>query len=256
MQVELVAYTVIDKAALSRMGYVPHDPGTGVLRGDVSPGDELTEVAGRECYQSWRRPNPGTATNIGYVKNIVDKGHFSVMEHASYTFSVRGVSRALTHELVRHRHLAFSMLSQRYVDESEGEFVVPLDVTNNASVLPDLLMTDFHQEALDLYNKVYAVLTESGVSRKRARQAARAVLPNGHSTRLLVTGNIRAWREVLTKRLARDPLTEEPLADLEIFQFAWTVLYELFRVIPASVWDIWEKNKPVVAQPPLEPVPA
>lgn len=229
MIVELVAYTTIIPEALERMGYVPHPAGT------VKPGDELAEVGGRECYQSWGRPNPGTATNKGYLGNIINHSHFSVLEHTSLTFSIRKVSRSLTHELIRHRHLSPSQVSQRYVDESHGEFVLPPDADSDIA----LVMTDAHHDALALYDKIFQTLTEAGVSRKRARQAARYVLPNGHETRLMMTGNVRAWREFVTKRRARDPLTKVPLADLEMFELADRILILLHEHVPNSVQDLW-----------------
>lgn len=242
MIVRLIGHTVIDKEAIEEMGYVFHEDGT------IEPGDELAEVAGRECYQAWNRPNPATATNRGYLGNILHKQHFSILEHASCTFSVRNVSRALTHELVRHRHLSFSMISQRYVDESDGEFVLPLEISRNKNIEADHLMTDTHLEQLNIYEKVFHSLTEAGVPRKRARQAARYVLPNGHATRLVVSGNIRAWREFLSKRLARDAVSDEPLADLEIHELATRILEILHTIVPHSVQDLWlvhTKNKPV-----------
>lgn len=75
----------------------------------------LVEFAGRACYQSWSKPNPKTATNAGYIKHIIDVGHFSVLEHASVSFYITGLSRSCTHELIRHRHFSYSQLSQRYV---------------------------------------------------------------------------------------------------------------------------------------------
>src|SRR5688572_20492265 len=108
MIVELIARTTLVPGAAERMGYIPHATGT------VSDGDQLIEIADRSCYRSWGRKHPLTATNKSYVANIISKAHYSVMEHSCYTFSIRKVSQALTHELIRHRHLSPS--SQQYVD--------------------------------------------------------------------------------------------------------------------------------------------
>lgn len=237
MIVELLARTQLIRETAQRMGYVPHAPGT------VTDGDELVEICGRECYQSWNRPNAGTAHNRGYNKNIINHKHFSVMEHASYTFSVRNVSRALTHELVRHRHLSFSQESQRYVDVSNGTLVVPPELRalfENSGL--NLALADDHQLAVDRYNSIVEMLTKEGVPRKRARQAARYCLPNGHTTRLTVTGNVRAWREFFEKRGSRDPLTLEPHADLEIFDLANRILTILYDEVPNLVQDLWEQR--------------
>src|SRR4029453_3534189 len=92
---------------------------------DADGGQALAEFAGRACYQSWRKPNPATATNAGYLRHILDVGHLSVLEHGSVTFYLTGVSRSLTHELIRHRHFSYSQLSQRYVPERDAAMVEP-----------------------------------------------------------------------------------------------------------------------------------
>lgn len=92
---------------------------------DADGGPALVEFAGRACYQSWSKPNPKTATNAGYLRHIIDVGHFSVLEHASVSFYITGISRSCTHELIRHRHFSYSQLSQRYVPEKDSRVVVP-----------------------------------------------------------------------------------------------------------------------------------
>ena len=92
---------------------------------DAEGGEALVEFAGRACYQSWSKPNPKTATNAGYLRHIIDVGHFSVLEHASVSFYITGISRSCTHELIRHRHFSYSQLSQRYVPENASQIVVP-----------------------------------------------------------------------------------------------------------------------------------
>ena len=84
----------------------------------------LTETAGRICYMSFAKPRPGG--NAAYLDHIKEVGHGSVLEHAVWNFIFTGVSRTLTHELVRHRAgFGYSQLSQRYVDESVAEYVEP-----------------------------------------------------------------------------------------------------------------------------------
>src|SRR2546422_11732832 len=87
----------------------------------------LTETAGRTCYMSFAKPRPGG--NATYLKHIKEVGHGSVLEHAVWNFVITGVSRSLTHELVRHRAgFGYSQLSQRFVDESVAEYVEPDDI--------------------------------------------------------------------------------------------------------------------------------
>ncbi|MEP6981462.1 MAG: FAD-dependent thymidylate synthase, partial [Nakamurella sp.] len=99
---------------------------------DAGGGQALAEFAGRACYQSWSKSVPATATNAGYLRHILQVGHLSVLEHASATFYITGVSRALAHELIRHRHLSVSELSQRH--EPPAEVVVPTAIDRD----PDL----------------------------------------------------------------------------------------------------------------------
>jgi len=250
--VALLAKTVMVQEVAEEMGYQPHPTGT------VSPADELAEVAGRECYQSWHRPNPGTSTNTGYLANIINHAHYSIFEHASFTFSVREVSRDLTHQLVRHRHLSPSQSSQRYVDESHGEVVLPPDLVRLRDhpgaddSLVYTLLGDLHHDAVEKYRTIYETLRDLGIPHKRARQAARYVLPGGHETRLVISGNVRAWREFLVKRLGVDELSKQPFADLEIYGLAEHILTILYQEVPNSVQDLWEtyqKNRVVLGHP-------
>src|SRR5690606_8532508 len=199
--------------------------------------DELAEVAGRLCYQSWGRPNPRTATNESYLANIIAQGHESVLEHASVTFYDEGVSRALLAELTRHRHLSCSVVSQRYVDASQLDMGRPpimdeLD-TETRNRVGDILETQY-QSAQQAYKEIVEVLTEAGCWRKQAREAARAVLPNDTASPLIVTGNIRAWRDVLKKR-------HHVAADKAIQRFAKEILKHLREIAPNSVQDIPDK---------------
>src|SRR5687767_15728683 len=92
--------------------------------GESSDGERLAEFAGRLCYMSQK--NPANRTTAEYLENIKKQAHGSVLEHANYSLLLEGVSRSLTHELVRHRAgFAYSQLSQRYVDEYVADFVVP-----------------------------------------------------------------------------------------------------------------------------------
>lgn len=198
-------------------------------------GQDLAEFAGRACYQSWSRPNPATATNAGYLKHILDVGHYSVLEHGTATFYLTGVSRSLTHELVRHRHFSYSQLSQRYVDSKDAGIVTPPEMIGDVemeSILRDAMDTAVtHYEALaDL---MAAKLMVAGVlgteARKRARQAARAVMPNMTETRIVVTGNYRAWRHFVDLRASS-------AADTEI------------RIVATKVFDILSDTVPNVFQ--------
>lgn len=193
--------------------------------------DFLSEFAGRSCYESWSRPNSKTRMNVDYINHILDLQHHSVLEHASATFYITGVSRSLTHELVRHRHLSFSQRSQRYVDESESEFVYPPALREELGDVGWAL--DHASGAIKTaYDDLMKYLTQTrGLPRKEARQAARCILPNMTSTSIVVTGNHRAWRDVLQKRW-------HVAADKEICELAGLILTELRGIAPNTYQDI------------------
>lgn len=185
-------------------------------------GQALVEFAGRLCYESFDLPNERTSDNSTYVQNIVALGHESVLEHVSVTFYVEGVSRNLSHELIRHRHLSFSELSQRYVDMNGANRVNP--PAFGGAVVP---MSD---EDLEDYNNV-ASLVEG--TRKQKREAARAFLPSGMETKFVVTGNLRAWRDVLKKR-------DSDHADAEMQLLAKEIKRQLLKEYPDVFKDLDE----------------
>jgi thymidylate synthase (FAD) len=192
---------------------------------DSDGGEALAEFAGRACYQSWKKPNPSTATNAGYLRHILEVGHLSVLEHGSVTFYITGVSRSLTHELIRHRHFSYSQLSQRYVPEKRAAMVEP-DVIAADPVLHEKFLAAA-EASVAAYTDLLAGLEERfadepnpTLRRKQARQAARAVLPNATETRIVVTGNYRAWRHFIAMRA-----TEH--ADVEIRSLAVECLRQL-----------------------------
>lgn len=224
MKVSLIAQTQVSRYIMEDLGF--RDRGAHAA-------DHLAEFAGRACYQSFHRPNPATAENGDYLKHTNDEGHFSILEHASATFYAEGVSRALTHELIRHRHLSYSQLSQRFVNE-EGR---------TAPVSPPAFKESGHRTRLEslagyvdhvtqeAYREAVHILEREGCTRKEAREAARAFLPNQTETKIVVTGNHRAWRDFLGKRY-------HPAADKEIREFARLVLRDLKVIAPSIYQDI------------------
>ena len=189
--------------------------------GESTDGERLAEFAGRICYMS--QHNPAKRSTREYLDNIKKQGHGSVLEHASYTLLLEGVSRSLTHELVRHRAgFAFSQLSQRYVDESEAAFVVP------PAVVGDQGLEQMWREQIESAQRAYVALVDRLMERygwvadrvhrrKLAREAARAVLPNATETKIVVTANARAWRTMLELRSSEG-------AELEIRRAAVAIL--------------------------------
>src|SRR5437773_3852143 len=176
-----------------------------------------------------------------YLENIKKQGHGSVLEHATYSLLVEGVSRSLTHELVRHRAgFAYSQLSQRYVDESQASFVVPPAVIGDETF--EASWRTHVEQAQAVYVSMVAQLMEryGWVAdrvhrRKMAREAARAVLPNATETKIVVTGNARAWRTMLELRASEG-------AELEIRRAAILALRLLQREAPGFFSDLDRKS--------------
>lgn len=149
---------------------------------DAEGGAALAEFAGRACYQSWKKPNPKTATNAGYLEHILETGHFSVLEHGSVSFYFSGISRSLTHELIRHRHFSYSQLSQRYVPERDAAFVVPDAIKDDAEL--NAMFEKAADASLVAYNELLEGL-EAKFATWRARRcaASRPVRPRVRSCR-------------------------------------------------------------------------
>ena len=192
---------------------------------DATGGEALAEFAGRACYQSWSKPNPRTATNVGYLRHILEVGHLSVLEHGSVTFYLTGVSRSLTHELIRHRHFSYSQLSQRYVPERNAQMVEPDVIAADPELHARFVeateaLLRAYTELLEGLEKKFADVSNATLRRKQARQAARAVLPNATETRIVVTGNYRAWRHFIAMRATEG-------ADIEIRALAIECLRQL-----------------------------
>ena len=202
--------------------------------GESTDGERLAEFAGRLCYMSQK--NPAKRATRDYLENIKKQGHGSVLEHANYSLLLEGVSRSLTHELVRHRAgFAYSQLSQRYVDESEANFVVPPAIIGDQT-LEGQWRTQI-EEAQKSYVRLveqlmerYGWVTDKVHRRKMAREAARGVLPNSTETKIVVTANARAWRTMLELRSSEG-------AELEIRRCAVAILEMLSKESPAFFSD-------------------
>jgi len=196
------------------------------------PGEVVAEFAGRLCYLSFgedagmeggHKTIQGRTSNESYLGNILQVKHGSVLEHAVWTLLLEGVSRSLTHELIRHRAgFGFSQLSQRYVDESDIAFVLPPEIGDGSRAFE--IWSETCEQSLDGYRALLDELTNqvgdhgpATMRKKRARQAARAVLPNSAETKIVVTGNARAWRHFMESRGSGS-------ADLEIRRLSGYVL--------------------------------
>jgi thymidylate synthase (FAD) len=197
-----------------------HDASHWTTDTDVAA-EKLIETAGRVCYMSFQRPRPGG--NHAYINHLLEVGHGSVLEHAVFCLLITGVSRSLTHELVRHRAgFGFSQLSQRFVDESKCSFVEPEVIAADAEL--HRIWLDAVQASQLAYRGLadrlmarFSDIPDRTSRRKKAREAARSVLPNATETEIFVTANARALRHFIEMR-------GDAAADVEIRRLAVTVV--------------------------------
>jgi thymidylate synthase (FAD) len=210
--VYLIGKQVVQTAELDRF---LADHGVSWASDSSVAAEVITETSGRLCYMSFAKPRPGG--NAAYLGHIKEVGHGSVLEHGVWNLLFTGVSRSLTHELVRHRAgMGYSQLSQRYVDESVAEYVEPdiiaadpelhavwLDAVGHAHAAYVKLAELLNAKLADPTAATAALLppdADRTTRRKAARQAARSGLPNATETKITVTANARALRHFLEQR--------------------------------------------------------
>ncbi|GAA2294280.1 FAD-dependent thymidylate synthase [Nonomuraea roseoviolacea subsp. roseoviolacea] len=224
MRVQLIAWTEFNEyAAEALTGHEwENDP-------DAYLADSLAVFAGRNCYQSWGKPNPATAKTSDYLAHIIRQGHHSLFAHASATFYIDSVSRAFLTELNTHHFLKGSTVSQRYVGPSKmGDPVIPPAIGPDSPAAAGIRA--HYRSAVADYNYMVKMLIDEGAKPKAAREAARAVLPNCTPTKIVVTGNLLAWRDFLRKRW-------HVAADAEMREVAGAILDALRGYAPASFQD-------------------
>lgn len=208
-------------AAEAHEPWIRHNPA------GVTPAALLVELAGRVCYMSFGK-DQGRFNNKDYITNLIAANHTSVLEHAVWQIVIAGVSRSLTHELVRHRvGWSYSQLSQRYVNEYDVSMIMPAAI----EALPDEQRRAWQADMRDAratYNHWSEVLTAAqpeGMTKRdariAARQAARSVLPNATETKLFVTVNARALRHFF---LLRGSLHAEP--EIRALAHQWLTLMQ------------------------------
>lgn len=213
-RVQLLAHTKIDGKAISEyMG----------IQDASTDAETLLTMAGRNCYRSFHRPNEATYDDADYLRRTLEQqGHWSIAEHATATLYFTGVSRAFLTELTRHRHLSFSVESQRFINANDANIVMPPAMRDLDEEDQDgfLLLAE---ESIEDYKAIQTALNH--LPKKQRNEAARALLPNAVETRMVVTGNLRAWNEVIQRRT-------QPDADAEIQQVMRLAAQELHTVSP------------------------
>ncbi|MDD2703653.1 MAG: FAD-dependent thymidylate synthase [Candidatus Omnitrophica bacterium] len=152
-------------------------------------------AACRQCYSSKfagqifreEMENPGHQEE--FVRQVVSSGHESPLEHVKFTFAIEGVSRALTHQLVRHRVASYSQQSQRYVKESGFDYIIPPSIEADEAMKREYINT--MREIQKSYDSLLDALEKKGGKGEGANQDARFVLPQASETKIVVTMNCR-----------------------------------------------------------------
>ncbi len=216
-------------------------PSSAQLQGPAA--QKLIEAAGRTCYDSFGKGR----SSPEFAEHILESGHGSVLEHAQYSFFISGVSRGLTHELVRHRAgVAVSQRSTRYVDESNSEWIhhplLKSDAGTGAlagawQAAQEAATAAYVQIASDLQRTLTARGVDAASARKQARGAARGILGNALATELVWSANVRALRHVIEMR-------GSPSADAEIREVAVSLLRIMRSELPAYFSDFEEYLSP------------
>lgn len=189
-----------------------------------TPNPELTiAYAASTCYDS--KPKELEPARK-MITAIIKSGHESCVEHASATFVLDGISRVVTHELVRHRiGFSYSQRSQRYVNEHQPSYVIPEEIAGSPKAL------EIFQEAMNTAWAAYSKLQTVGMR----NEIARYVLPNACTTKITVTANFRAWRNFLKLRCSKR-------AQPEIRELAYKLLDELCKIAPSCFEDLKDES--------------
>lgn len=247
-RIYLIARPSIDYEAIQKflsdrkVSWLPTD--------EASDSEHLVEVSGRICYMSFSRETDKIRyPNMEYVRNLIRKGHESVLEHATWSFIIDGVSRGFTHQLVRHRvGFSYSQLSQQYHDESDANFVSPQGLSPNERAI----WQDAMEKALETYHALLRscdIADMSFEARRRLRTAARSVLPNATETTIAVTANARAIRHFLKIRGSIVGDIEMRLVSAEILRLVASDAPSLFSDFESEIledgWPIVVQSEPI-----------
>jgi thymidylate synthase (FAD) len=155
----------------------------------------LIHAACRQCYSEkfaadiFSDPGADPNKQESFVRAVVASGHESPLEHVKFTFAIEGVSRALTHQLVRHRVASYSQQSQRYVKEKDFDYIIPPTIESNPEALS--LFKELMADIQAHYSKLLECMAKTGKSGEAANQDARFVLPQAAETKIVVTMNCR-----------------------------------------------------------------
>jgi thymidylate synthase (FAD) len=214
---------------------VPASLRVSLLQHTPAP-DRAVAAAGRLCYAPLSaadlHEDMGADDVVRMVRILVGSGHHSALEHASFTFAIDGISRACSHQLVRHRLASYNQQSQRYVRFGTGDdFVVP----PNIDAVPEAkaVFLEAMEQARAAYDKLVDIGLEQGYGNETVQEDARFVLPNAAETKIVVTMNARELRHFFRVRCCRR-------AQWEINHLAWAMRQLVVEVAPT----LFEKTGP------------
>ncbi len=186
----------------------------------TSQPEKTVSLAAKLCYSDSNildlEADISAKDQVKFIDKIVSIGHHSVLEHVSFTFGIEGVSRALTHQLVRHRLASYSQKSQRYVKHNEGfDYVIPETISNNKDLKKSYV------EMMDKISTFYDKMIEENIPAEDARY----ILPNACETKIIVTMNTRELIHFFRVRCCNR-------AQWEIRKTAEKMLEECMKVAP------------------------
>lgn len=177
--------------------------------------EDLIAKSARICYES---NNQKKSDNSSLIKFLIKKGHFSPIEHASATFEISGISRSCSHQLVRHRLASFSQRSQRFVDETAFEYIVPESVTKIDKYTSEFIHD--MEKIQDMYKKW---------NERIPNQDARFILPNACSTHLSITANFRELRHIFSLRCDKHAQWEIRIMAKEMLKIIYEYAPNIFQ---------------------------
>jgi thymidylate synthase (FAD) len=193
--------------------------------------EETIAAAARLCYRSGGIDTLKDDRLAGQAKNFLSKlmgmGHMSPVEHVSFTFAIEGISRACSHQLVRHRLASYSQQSQRYVSKTAGfQYVVPPSIGNDEEM--EARFKAFMKETQKFYNYLVDRLEANGLKGESVREDARFVLPNAAETKIMVTMNVRELLHFFRQRCCNRAQWEIRQMATEMLRLARNVAPVLF----------------------------
>ncbi len=164
-----------------------------------------------------------------FLTKLTSMGHMSPIEHVSFTFAIEGISRACSHQLVRHRLASFSQQSQRYVGKEQGfRYIVPPAIRNDAK--SNKCFEHLMEQSAIAYRELTKMLIEKGYSREEAREDARFVLPNAAETKIIMTMNARELLHFFNQRLCMRAQWEIRALALAIRELVKPIAPTIFRL--------------------------